>query len=64
MEVKTEITKEQYDELVVLRYPERYKRIEDSLPPQWIYGYGYYGNRLYHEGGKYYLVHDIGNTCD
>ena len=63
-EVREEISEETYTEYRNMRYADRAAIIKKDLPLDWVYGYGYYGHRLTTYGGKYYIVHTIGGTCD
>lgn len=63
-EIHQEISEELYNEYRAMRYPERSAVIKKHVPFEWLYGYGYYGHRLSAYGGKFYVVHTIGDTCD
>ena len=63
-EIRQEISKELYSEYHSMRYPERSEIIKEHVPIEWLYGYGYYGHRLSAYGGKFYVVHTVGDTCD
>lgn len=60
-----EITKEQYNKLQTMSYEEqRAELFPDGIPDSWRYGYGYYGHILSEVGGRYYVTHKIGESCD
>ena len=55
--VKEELTKERYDQLSALKG----KELEEELhiPIEW-----YCGTSLVDRDGKYYAIHNIGDSCD
>lgn len=63
-QIKEELSKEKYSEYQRLSYSDREALIEQEVPAQWIYGYGYYGHSLLCRDGKYFIIHTIGNSCD
>ena len=60
--VKEELTKERYDQLSALKGKELEEEL--NIPIEWYCGYGYYGTSLVERDGKYYAIHNIGDSCD
>mgnify|MGYP007115377552 CR=1 FL=1 len=65
-EYRIEITKDEYEELIIMSYADREQFVNDKLPISIACGYGYYGHRLRIDptDGKYYIICDIGTSCD
>lgn len=63
-EVKQEITEERYKRYVTTPYGEWRGEVEATIPEAWNYGYGWYGCRPMEQDGKFYLLHNIGDSCD
>jgi len=63
-EVKWEITEEDYMRYAKMSHAELQSEVEGQIPDAWRYGYGWYGCRAVERGGKFYLEHMIGGSCD
>lgn len=63
-QVREEITKERYEELEKMDGKERAKVISNEIPIEWAIGYGWYGCFLAKTEDKYFIVHNLGSTCD
>lgn len=65
-ELKQEITEERFNELLAIPRRDRseHLRAEFKAPESFVMGYGYYGSSLRCEGNRYFIVHDIGGSCD
>lgn len=59
-----EIPKEEYERLEAMDKREAGEEVENSLPSDIKFGYGYYGFCLRTKKDKYYLAVKVGNTCD
>ncbi|MBR1823288.1 MAG: hypothetical protein IJ779_03525 [Ruminococcus sp.] len=61
---KREITKEQYERgLNHGRYLTKEDR-EDVFSVSELFGYGVYGGTVYEENGDFYVLYELGSTCD
>ena len=63
-EVEREISREMYINYMARPTREWKEEVEKTIPESWVCGYGYYGTDLVARGGKYYLIHHIGDSCD
>lgn len=60
--IKEEISEELYEKARTHKYPAQ--ELFD-IPAEWWRGYGYYGYFVERTNdGKYYVYHNIGNSCD
>lgn len=60
-----EISKELYNKLQSMSYEDQQTELfPDGVPSAWAIGYGYYGFELVTTGGRYYVTHKIGGSCD
>lgn len=62
--IDVEISFDDYVRYTTMPHREASEEIKEELPPEWIYGYGYYGWQAINLQGKYYLRHTIGSSCD
>ena len=63
--IEEEVTKEKFEMLSKLKDEDKEKyELELNIPIEWYCGYGYYGSFPVEKGGKFYIIHNIGNSCD
>lgn len=58
------ISKKEYDQLYQLSRAELIQTVENKIPDNWSCGYGWYGCQLLQDNNKYYIIHDLGQSCD
>ena len=58
------VSSEEYKRLSEMTYGERTAFVKNLLPASVICGYGYYGHALKQKDGRFYIVCDIGSSCD
>lgn len=65
-EYRIEITKDEYDELIIMSYAKREEIVYNKLPQEIVCGYGYYGHYLNFNpcDNKFYIICNIGLTCE
>ncbi len=63
-DIDVEITKEEYEKYHAMNISVLNKVMEDKVPSEWIYGYGWYGCRPLYINGKYIIRHRVGTSCD
>ena len=61
---REEITKEKFEELDKMDNKQFNNYIDSKIPIEWACGYGHYGAYLKEEDGKYYIIHNLGSSCD
>lgn len=62
--VRSEITKEEYDEYAKLTDAELNAMQEKRISDVWRWGYGWFGCGIEEKDGKYYFWNKIGSHCD
>lgn len=63
-EVTENITKESYERFKSMTKADFYDEIKKDLPIDWVCGYGWYGAYLGQNNGEYYIVHELGDSCE
>ncbi len=62
--LREEITPAQFAEYKAMSAGELNSTVERGLPESITLGYGYYGASLEAKDGKFYLLTNIGSSCD
>lgn len=62
--MKIKISKEEFDRISTMETIERNQAISDIVPAYVHMSYGYYNGNIREEDGNYYVIANIGDTCD
>lgn len=63
-QINLNVSLEEYKRLSEMGHAERTEIIKDMLPASIICGYGYYGHSLKQKDGRFYIVCEVGSSCD